>query len=390
MVNNFTFINPPKLLFGADSSSKLGEQLTPLGSHLLLVTGSKSYENGIIHSRIEKSLNAYALSWERYSVSGEPTPEIIDKALKEFRHSKIDLVAAVGGGSVLDAGKAIAAMMKEEGSIKEYLEGVGIRQPSGKRLPLITVPTTAGTGSEATKNAVISEFGPAGFKRSLRHDRYVPDVAIIDPELCLECPPEITAASGMDAFTQLLESYVSVRATAMTDALCVSGLQAIARSLRKAFREGKDLEARTDMAYAALISGITLTNAGLGIVHGFAQPLGSLFPVPHGVVCGTLIGSVTRITLARLKNERTASSLLRKYADVGRLFANNKQLEDEEAIALLIDTVDGLTEELCIPRLGNYGITEESFDKIISLTGFKNHPLKLIPDDMKQILKERL
>ncbi len=390
MVRDFSFTHTPKILFGSESSSKLGDEINSFGTKVLLVTGDKSYSKGMIQTQIEKILLDASLSWDRYIVKGEPSPAIIDTATSLFRSSAIDVVVAVGGGSVLDAGKAIAAMMKEEGGVKNYLEGVGSKAPSGRRLPLITLPTTAGTGSEATKNAVISEFGAGGFKKSLRHDNYVPDVSIIDPGLTIDCPPEITAASGMDAFTQLLESYVSVKATPLTDALAISGMEAISRSLGTAYHDGKNMGARTDIAYAALLSGICLANAGLGVIHGFAQPLGSLFPVPHGVVCGTLMGISNRVTIELLKQLSYGSEVMRKYANVGKIMAGNTVLKDQDAIDILLTAIDQFTDELSIPRLGNYGITINDFEEIISQTGLKNHPVKLSSEDLKRILSERL
>jgi len=389
MVEEFTFIRTPRILFGAGSSGILGREAASFGTNILLITGGKSFNKGIIQQRIEKSLKDNYLIWDSYAVSGEPSPDVVDQALEVFRKNMPDVVIAVGGGSVLDAGKAIAAMLEEEGSVRDYLEGVGTKRPSGNRLPLIALPTTAGTGSEATINAVISEFGPDGFKRSLRHEHLMPDIAIIDAELSLGCPPEVVAASGMDAFSQLLESYVSTRANAITDALAISGMEAISRSLVKSYRE-RNIEAGTDMSYAALLSGITLTNAGLGAIHGFAQPLGSLFPVPHGVVCGTLLGAVTRFTIDRLHEQSSSSVAWRKYAHIGKILAMDQKLGDEDGITMLLNGIDKLTEDMNIPRLGKFGINPDDLGEIISRTGLKNHPVELTMDDLSGILLDRL
>lgn len=390
MVRDFTFSHTPKIHFGLNSCSKIADEILSFGKNILLVTGDRSYSHTHIQSTIENYLLREDLSWSRYIVSGEPSPLVVDNAMKEYREKQIDAVVAIGGGSVIDAGKAIAAMIKEEGGVKEYLESVGTKKPSGNRLPLIVLPTTSGTGTEATKNAVISEIGQDGFKKSLRHENYVPDVAIVDPGLTMECSPEITAYSGMDAFTQLLESYISSKATPITDKLAISGLEAVARSLKIAFIDGNNTEARTDMSYAALLSGITLANAGLGVIHGFAQPLGSFFPIPHGVVCGTLLGSVNRLTIKRLKHNSPTALVLEKYANIGRIFASNRNLKSEQAVYILSEEIDQLTEVLHIPRLGKYGVKENNFDTIISHTGLKNHPVDLSSDDLRQILSQRL
>jgi alcohol dehydrogenase class IV len=389
-INKFTLTRTPKLLFGDGTCSKLGKEVSGFGENILLVTGDRSYSDGSIHTSVEKALKQYTISWNRYIVHGEPSPSVIDDGVEEFRKKNIQAVIAVGGGSVLDAGKAIAAMIKEEGSVKDFLEGVGTRIPSGNRLPLITLPTTAGTGSETTKNAVVSELGPDGYKKSLRHDNYIPDLALIDPELTMDCPPEITAASGMDAFTQLLESYVSVQSNPLTDALAFSGLESVIQALPEVYRNSKNGRARGQMAYAAMLSGITLANAGLGVIHGFAQPLGSLFPIPHGVVCGTLMGVVNRITIERIKQSKPASDTLKKYVRISRLLTSDPAINDEDALDLLLNFIDRLTLELRIPRLSEYGVTNKDFDSIIAQTTLKNHPVELTAEDFEHILRQRL
>jgi alcohol dehydrogenase class IV len=284
-------------------------------------------------------------------------------------------------------------MLPLGGSVLDYLEGVGTGAVhSGEKVPFVAIPTTSGTGSEATKNAVLSRIGPDGFKKSLRHDNFVPDVVVLDPQLMLSCPPNITAACGMDAFTQLLESYVSTNASPMTDTLAFSGLEGIGRCLVPACTDGaNDVEVRGGMAYAALMSGITLANAGLGVVHGLASPMGGCFDIPHGVVCGTLIGAATSTTIAKLMEKYDEKHpALRKYARVGALLCGAEEGDVSKGCELLMGKIDEWTEMLGIPRLGAYGIQESDFDKIIAGTGSKNNPVMLEPDEIREILQDRL
>jgi alcohol dehydrogenase class IV len=387
---SFDFSTIPHIVFGAGKIHELFKFLGNIRSDVLLITGERSYTDTSIKKHVEDILKDGNKSFIHYSVKDEPTVEIVDQAIASYKSMKPERVIAVGGGSVLDAGKAIAAMMMENESVVHFLEGIGTSQPSGKKLPLIAIPTTAGTGSEATKNAVISKRGGDGFKKSLRHENYIPDIAIIDPELTISCSPEVTAASGMDAFTQLLEAYLSVQATPLSDALAISGIERIVRSLYAVYCNGNDIWARSDMSYAALLSGISLANAGLGVVHGFAQPLGSYFPVPHGVVCGTLMGAVNRITVEKLRMQDPGSLSLKKYATVGRLFQKKTALSDAENIDFLLDTIDDLTLKLKMPRLGQYGIRTEDLPRIVEQTGLKNHPVKLGNDELLSILQLRL
>lgn len=386
----FNIAGIPAVKFGSGIIRGIGTMVSGFGRKPLLVTGKNSYGFSGRREVVESGLRFEKLKFERYIVSGEPSPAVIDEASRLVREQGFDMIIAIGGGSVLDAGKAIAAMARETGSVKDYLEDVGSKQPSGHRFPLFAVPTTAGTGSEATKNAVISEQGASGFKKSLRHENYIPDIAIIDPELTLECPPEITAAGGMDAFTQLLESYLSSKATPFTDALAKSGMQYIGRFLLRAWENGKDLQAREGMAYAALLSGITLANAGLGVVHGFAQPLGSIHPVPHGVVCGTLMFAVNRLTVNKLREVEPQHRALKKYAEAGRIFSDENQLQNDDAIDFLLHIMEMYTRKMDLPRLSKYGIGESHLEDIIRITGMKNHPVSLNAGELKTILLSRL
>ena len=307
-----------------------------------------------------------------------------------FRENQIDAVIAIGGGSVIDAGKAIAAMLYKTESVVSFLEGIGNLNHPGTTLPFIAIPTTSGTGSECTKNAVISQVGIKGFKRSLRHDNFVPLVALIDPELTLSCPPVLTASCGMDCFTQLVESYLSVKSNSLTDSIALDGIRELETSLEKAWRMGQHLEARTSLSYASMLSGICLTNAGLGAVHGFASSIGGLFHIPHGMVCGTLMASANRVTVNHLRKSEPNSQVLKKYAKLGQLFSVNAKSDDNYYIDAFLDKLDQLTDILNLERLGKYNILQRDFQLIVEETDIKNHPVKLSEIELMEILQERL
>ncbi|MCG6881169.1 MAG: iron-containing alcohol dehydrogenase [Deltaproteobacteria bacterium] len=391
MKNAFHISNTPELVLGCGEISKLYEMVAPYIGSVLMITGGSAWKGmTFFHGFIEKLKSKSRLAGH-LKIAHEPSPEDVDDAIRQYQQKGIGCVVSIGGGSVIDAGKAISAMLQSEGSIVDYLEGVGTRVPTGFKVPFIAVPTTAGTGSEATWNAVITQEGTNGFKKSLRHKNYVPDIALLDPQLTVSCPPEITAASGMDAFTQLVESYLSTRANPFTDALGLDAIGRIYRSIEKAVIESRNLEARFEMAYAAYISGINLANGGLGAVHGFAQPLGSLFGIPHGTVCGTLMGAVNRVTAKKLMDEgMSGSTTFHKYAKIGKLFAGSDAKSEFYYLNFCIDEFERLTSELQLPKLSVYGVTEKDFDAIIASTGLKYHPVKLDEKDLKEILKQRI
>jgi len=281
-------------------------------------------------------------------------------------------------------------MLFKEDSIVNYLEGVGTKEHDGAKIPFIAVPTTSGTGSEMTKNSVICERGINGYKRSLRHDHFIPDIAIIDPELTIGCPPQITAASGLDAFTQLLESYTSTNSSIMTDSLTLNAIKCIKRSLLKTYNNGSDIDARSDMAYASAISGMTLANAGLGLIHGFASSIGGYFDIPHGVVCGTFVGVVNRLNIEKLIEQNNNNLYLSKYAEVGKLFTDDSSRSIEHYALLLADKLDKLVEELKLPKISEFGIRKMDVERIIQASGHKNNPVTFDDKELKQILTERI
>ena len=303
---------------------------------------------------------------------------------------EIDLLVAIGGGSVVDAGKAVSAMLPLEGSVRDYLEGVGTKTHTGMKKYFIAMPTTSGTGSEATANAVLSETGVNGYKRSLRHENLVPDVAIIDPELTLGCPPEITAASGMDAFTQLMESYLSTHSNPVTDALSLEGICKVHACIVRAVIAGDDIEARSGMAYAALLSGITLSNAGLGLIHGFASSVGGCFNVPHGVICGTMMGIVNRYTIEMLLQQNSISATHEKYGLLGKLLSGKEGKDIPWYMQFVSDYIDNLTDILHIQHLGKFGVLEADLDRIADSTDHKANPVKFEKWQLVKMLRARL
>lgn len=391
MKSTYHISNTPELLMGCGSSESITDLTTRYKGRVLIITGGSTLKNlHFLPGFLEELKSGNRLAGF-VKIIHEPSPDDIDNVVKRYQDKEMGCVVSIGGGSVIDAGKAISAMLKSEGSVKDYLEGIGNKTPTGRKVPFIAVPTTAGTGSEATRNAVISEQGPEGFKKSLRHMNYVPNMAVVDPALTVSCPPETTAASGMDAFTQLVESYLSTRATPFTDALAFDAIGRIYRSLELAYRDGRNIAARSEIAYAATISGITLANAGLGVVHGFAQPLGSFFGIPHGVVCGTLMAAVNSVTARKLGRDGLSNTTaFKRYVKIGKLFAGTHTKSDVYYLDFCINALERLTSELQLPRLSDYGIKEKHFDEIVAFTGLKYHPIKLDGEDLKEILGRRL
>ncbi|MCG8638019.1 MAG: iron-containing alcohol dehydrogenase [Desulfobacterales bacterium] len=388
----FNFFSPQRLVFGPGKMNLLPELTGAFGKNILLVTGKSSFLTTPAWDGLEKAYRQNRVRVHQAAIPGEPSPEDVDTAVDRYRDSGIDAVVAVGGGSALDAGKAISAMLAQSGPVTAFLEGVGDRRPGGEKLPFIAVPTTSGTGSEATKNAVISRPGAKGFKKSLRHDNFIPDIALVDPELTLTCPPGITAACGMDALTQLLEAYVSTQASPVTDALCTSAIKGFSRALFTAAEEDpKDINARTRLSYGAYISGLALANAGLGAVHGFASVIGGISPMSHGNVCGTLLAQTTKAIIDELNRTAPGHPALEEYANAAVLLGLSDNTRPvSTACNRLLDNLFEWTEKLNMPGLGQSGIRQDQLASVAAATGLKNTPVKLGKKALAEILRNRL
>ncbi|GGB86742.1 alcohol dehydrogenase [Marinobacterium zhoushanense] len=388
----------PRILFGEGSIERLPAELVPFGRRILLITGGQSFLAGPHWARLGRALEAQGLEWEQVGIGGEPSPAQVDAAVRRFMCSSIDMVVAIGGGSVLDAGKAIAGLLPSGRSVMDHLEGVGPQLPyEGPSLPFIAVPTTAGTGSEMTKNAVLTQAGAGGFKKSFRDERLLARLAVIDPQLLRSCPAPVMLGNAMDALTQLLEAYVSTGASVFADALAESGIKAFAAG----FTADPEQPVRdfSCIAYAAMLSGICLAQAGLGAVHGIAAPLGAWFSIPHGVACGTLVAAVTRGNVQALRERAPQSPALRKYARAARLL-RGEELRGEELRGEELSDADTLVELLeswvgrCrLPSLASFGVAASDLAHIVAASGgnsMKTNPVVLTRQELRSILAQRL
>ena len=395
MIAPFAIARLPRIEFGAGAICKLPSLIAEYGHRVLLVTGRHSFPNSPHWPKLLTALQTAGIAWQHLRVSDEPSPELVDQAVRQFHRADIAVVVGIGGGSAIDAAKAIAGLLPSGTSVMDYLEGVGPEKPyHGPATPFIAVPTTAGAGSEATKNAVLSVRGPDGFKKSFRHDRLVAEYAILDPDLLATCPPLQIAANAMDALTQLLESYVSSKANPFTDALAESGLHAVREGLFAWYAGGEKAAAgRARMAYAAWLSGVCLAQAGLGSVHGLASPLGAFFPIPHGIVCGTLVSAATRVNLHTLQERDPGNPAWRKYAQASAILNQRHFSSTEESHTALLLLLDDWTERLALPRLSVYGIQENDFTRIVAHCrggSMKTNPLPLHDAEIIELLGRRL
>lgn len=388
----FAIARLPRIEFGAGSIRKLPSLAAQYGKRLLIVTGAASFTNSDAGIALFNDLQAAGFSWEIRRVSTEPSPQWVDETVAALRGDHFDAVIGIGGGSPLDAAKAVAGLLKPGNTVMDHLEGVGPELPyQGPSTPFIAVPTTAGTGSEATKNAVLSVSGQ--FKKSFRDDQLVAEYAIVDPDLLATCPPAQIAANGMDAFTQLMESYVSTRANPLTDALALSGMAAVRDSLLVFHANPADAEARAKMAYASLLSGICLAQTGLGSVHGIVAPLGAFHPIGHGVGCGMLVTEATRLNIGLMERREPDNPALAKYTRIGRLFEEtppNLPLSGEGQASSLVHTLESWAQKLELPRLAAFGVTEVDIPRLVAHSrgsSMKTNPVELTDEDIGQVIR---
>lgn len=378
----FEFSTSDKIIFGNGTLSRVASLAPAFGRQALIVCGSGS----VPLESLFQFLNDAGVSGEIFRVAGEPDDSTIREGLERATAARCDFVIGYGGGSVLDTGKAIAALMTNPGDLMEYLEVVGHgKEIPNTAAPMIAVPTTAGTGTEVTRNAVISSTDHH-VKVSMRSRKMIPKLAIVDPELTYSMPPAVTASTGMDALTQVIEAYVSNRANPMTDIIAREGIRRGARSLLRAFQNGEDKDAREDMAMTSLLGGLALANGGLGAVHGFAGPIGGMFNAPHGAICASLLPHVMKYNVTALADHKGKGQVRSRYQDIAILLTGDPESDIEDGVRW----IENLAESLKIPGLHEIGIKKEDFDQIIQQSkvssSMQKNPVRLDESMLEAIL----
>ncbi len=382
----FEFATANRIIFGSGSVNKVSQIAQKYGSNPLVITGKSAKRAEPLLNQFENS----SIIASVFPVSSEPTTTIISECLQIAQKKNCNVIISIGGGSPIDTGKAVAALMTNEGDLLDYLEVIGKGKPlKNPSIPFIAVPTTAGTGAEVTKNSVI-DSPEHKVKVSLRSQFLLPDVAVIDPFLTHSMPPNITEYTGLDAFTQVIEPYVSNKANPLTDSICREGIKRISRSLLKAYKDGSDNRAREDMCIGSLFGGLALANSKLGAVHGLAGPLGGMIGAPHGAICGILLPNVIKVNILALKSRRPDSPALLRYDDIARIVTYNPKA----TAADLINWLTGFYENLEIPKLSKFGLKESNINEIVQkakiTSSMKGNPLQLNDEELKDIIKKAL
>jgi len=392
----FEFATATRILFGPGTIRELPALAASFGGHTLLVTSQIDPATTVVDHLtrlgwdLVKELREKGVSSTLISFQGEPTVEAVRTACGVAREAKADLVLGIGGGSALDAAKAIACLLVNEGDPLDYLEVIGKGKPVGRRsAPCVAIPTTAGTGSEVTSNAVLAS-PEHKIKVSLRSPLMLPQLALVDPQLTCGLPPALTASTGMDALTQVIEPYVSIKSTPITDAICLEGIHRGARSLPVAYREGDNEAARQDMAMTSLFGGMALANAKLGAVHGFAATLGGMFDAPHGAICARLLPIVMDVNVRALQERDPGNPALGRYATVAQILTGGPSSSVGDGVGWL----ENLSRELRIPSLGAYGLRATDFadvvDKSAVASSMKGNPIRLTANELTEILERAL
>ncbi len=382
----FEFATATRIIFGAGTLDEVPALARSFGRRVLLVIGS---QQDFVTRTIDQ-LREHDLEVDTFTVEGEPKISTVLDGVHRARSIRAEVIIGLGGGSALDTGKAIAALLTNPGDPLDYLEVIGRGQAlKNQAAPYIAIPTTAGTGSEVTRNAVLASPDHK-VKVSLRSPLMLPRLAVIDPELTYSLPPSITASTGLDALTQVIEPYTCNAPNPITDAICREGMLRAARSLQRAYHHGDDAAAREDMSIAALFGGLALANAKLGAVHGFAGPLGGLFPAPHGTICARLLPFVIEANIIALQSRAAESPVLKRYDEVAQLLTGRSTAKAEDAIEWL----QNLCVDLHVPPLSQFGIGESDFPNIIAqaqkASSMKGNPIELNALELREILHQAL
>jgi len=379
----FEFSTAGRIIFGRGVLAEAGSIAAGMGRCACVVTG-RNVERA---EPLLQLLDERGISYITFVVAGEPTTEVAMAGAEEARGAECDLVIGIGGGSVVDTGKVIAALLTNHGELLDYLEVVGKGEPLQERpAPYLAIPTTAGTGAEVTRNAVLAA-PEERLKVSMRHAWMLPSVALVDPELTYELPPAITASTGLDALTQLIEAFVSNKANPMTDGICRAGMQRAGRSLLQVFQDGADTRAREDMALASLFSGLALANAKLGAVHGFAGPLGGMYPAAHGIICARFLPLVMAANVRALQGRAKDSEAIKRFDEVSRILTENTEAKAVDGVAW----IQQLCRALEIPPLQEFGLQEAEFSVVVEkaqkASSMKGNPIELTKEELLTILE---
>lgn len=380
----FEFATATRIIFGPGTIQEVAPLAAEMGQRAFVVIGRTIERAKLLLEQLSK----HGIEYVTFNVAGEPTTTMVKEAAELARLAKSDLVISIGGGSTLDTGKVVAAMLTNSGELEDYLEVVGAGKPLSQRpVPHIAIPTTAGTGAEVTRNAVLG-VQEKQVKVSLRSPLMLPHLAVVDPALTYSMPPSVTASTGLDALTQLIEPYVCNKANPLTDGVCREGIKRAGRSLRQAYNNGSDADAREDMSLASLFSGLALANAKLGAVHGLAGPLGGMISAPHGSICAGLLPYVMEANVQALQNRSTTSPALTRYDEIAQLLTGKAAARAADGVMW----VQGLCAALKVPSLAQFGLKEKDFPAAVlkaqKASSMKGNPVKLTDNELIEVLKK--